>query len=117
MKSDTFSNRLRLAMNTSGIKQIELANKTGIDKSLINKYLNGSNVAKQDNLTKLSDVLNVSEPWLMGYDEDDDEVQLDLLNQYKILFDKDNKLTEEQKKFFMDFLQERHKKIDEEKKD
>lgn len=41
------------------------------------------------------------------------ETKLDLLEQYKVLFDKDDRLTEEQKKFFMDFLEERHKRIDE----
>ncbi len=68
MKSDTFSNRLQKAMQKTGLKQIDISNKTGIDKTLINKYINGSSEAKQDNLTRLSQVLGVSEPWLMGYD-------------------------------------------------
>lgn len=68
MKSDTFSNRLQKAMQKTGLKQIDISNKTGIDKTLINKYINGSSEAKQDNLTRLSLVLGVSEPWLMGYD-------------------------------------------------
>ena len=36
------------------------------------------------------------------------------LEQYQILFDKDNKLTDNQKEFMMNFLKEQHNKIDEE---
>ena len=80
MKSDTFSSRLQKAMQKTGLKQIDISNKTGIDKTLINKYINGSSEAKQDNLTRLSQVLGVSEPWLMGYDvpiEDDSQESKD----------------------------------------
>ena len=38
---DTFQNRLKKAMNIRNLKQVDLVNKTGIDKTLINKYLAG----------------------------------------------------------------------------
>ncbi len=38
---------------------------------------------------------------------------ISLMSQYKLLFDKDDKLTQEQKNFMIDFLTEKHKKIDE----
>lgn len=41
------------------------------------------------------------------------ESQQDLLEQYHALFDKDDRLTEDQKKFFLDFLTEKHKEFDE----
>ena len=50
------------------MKQVDLVNKTGLDKTLINKYLAGIMKAKQDKLTILADALNVNEVWLMGYD-------------------------------------------------
>lgn len=65
---DTFQNRLQKALNIKGMKQIELVEKTGLDKTLINKYLSGVTNAKQDKLTILADALNVNEVWLMGYD-------------------------------------------------
>lgn len=68
MKADNFANRLKKAMNIRGLKQIDLVNKTGIDKTLLNKYLKGISEAKQDNLTILAEALNVNEVWLMGYD-------------------------------------------------
>ena len=65
---DTFSNRLQKALNFSNMKQVDLVEKTGLDKTLINKYLAGIMKAKQDKLTILARALNVNEVWLMGYD-------------------------------------------------
>lgn len=65
---DTFQNRLKKAMNIRNLKQVDLVNKTGIDKTLINKYLAGIMKAKQDKLTILANALNINEVWLMGYD-------------------------------------------------
>lgn len=70
---DLFAQRLDLAMKESNINQIELAEKTKlngkyISQSLINKYLKGKALARQDNIYILSRILNVSEGWLMGFD-------------------------------------------------
>lgn len=65
---DTFQNRLKKAMDFKNFKQVDLVNKTGLDKTLINKYLAGIMKARQDKLTTLADALNVNEVWLMGYD-------------------------------------------------
>lgn len=65
---DTFAHRLQIAMDNSNMKQVDLVEKTHLDKTLINKYLAGLMKAKQDKLTILADALNVNEVWLMGYD-------------------------------------------------
>ncbi len=65
---DTFSNRLKKALDYSNMRQVDLVAKTHLDKTLINKYLAGIMKAKQDKLTILADALNVNEVWLMGYD-------------------------------------------------
>lgn len=65
---DTFQNRLKKAMDYRNIKQVDLVEKTKLDKTLINKYLSGVSNAKQRKLTILADALNVNEVWLMGYD-------------------------------------------------
>lgn len=83
---DTFTNRLNQAMHEQGLRQIDLVKKTklvmekyiknykgnGIDKSLLNKYIKGVAIAKQDKMYILAKALNVSEGWLMGYDVDKD---------------------------------------------
>lgn len=65
---DTFQNRLTTAMTLKNIKQVELVEKTNLDKTLINKYLSGITNASQKKLTILAEALNVNEVWLMGYD-------------------------------------------------
>lgn len=72
MIEDTFANRLRKALDYNNMKPSELANKTGINKSLISNYLSGTFKAKQDKLTIIAETLGVSEAWLMGYDVDMD---------------------------------------------
>ncbi len=46
--NNTFSERLKKAMNIRRIKQVELVEKTGISKSAISQYLSGAFVPKQD---------------------------------------------------------------------
>lgn len=65
---DTFQNRLKKAMEIKNIKQVDLVNKTHLDKTLINKYIAGVTNARQRKLTILAEALNVNEVWLMGYD-------------------------------------------------
>lgn len=83
---DTFTNRLNQVMHEQGLRQIDLVKKTklvmekyiknykgnGIDKSLLNKYIKGVAIAKQDKIYILAKALNVSEGWLMGYDVEKD---------------------------------------------
>lgn len=65
---DTFTNRLNKAMTLRDMKQVDLAEKTGLSKSRINHYVNGLYQAKQDAIHLLAIALNVNESWLMGYD-------------------------------------------------
>lgn len=77
---DTFQNRLKKAMEIRNIKQVDLVEKTKLDKTLINKYLAGVSNARQRKLTLLADALNVNEIWLMGYDVPiDREIKTDFL--------------------------------------
>ena len=76
----TFGKRQQKALEDSNMKQVDLVEKTGLDKTLINKYLAGLMKAKQDKLTILAEALNVNEVWLMGYDiPKDRNIKLDKL--------------------------------------
>jgi repressor LexA len=72
MLEDTFANRLKQALEYNNLKPTDLANKTGINKSLISNYLSGNFKAKQDKVNLIAETLGVSEGWLMGYDVDMD---------------------------------------------
>ena len=60
--------RLREALDSRGIKPIDLANRTDIPKSMVSYYLTGKNVPKADRVYKIAAALEVNEAWLMGYD-------------------------------------------------
>lgn len=62
------STRISMAMSYKGMRQIDLANATGISKGQINHYIKDENVPKADKIFILSKALDVSEAWLMGYD-------------------------------------------------
>ena len=61
-------NRIREALDIRNMKQVELAEKTGISKGTINNWLNNRYQPKQTPLMKMAKVLDVSEMWLAGYD-------------------------------------------------
>lgn len=91
MLSESFTERLNQAMREQNLRQVDLVKKTkevmkkyikdykgdGIDKTLLNKYIKGVAIAKQDNIFILAKALNVSEGWLMGYDVDMDREWFD----------------------------------------
>lgn len=66
-ENNSFSKRLKCAMSKSKLTLSELSNITGISKPLISNYLSGNYNAKQQNIYKISEALNVNPMWLMGY--------------------------------------------------
>lgn len=67
-KTDTLSQRLRIALYYAGITQAELSRATGIDTAAISRYLKGTYTPKSVALYKLALALDVSDMWLEGYD-------------------------------------------------
>ena len=67
MKS-TFKERLAIAMEANGMKQIDLVEKTKIGKSAISQYVSGRNEPRQNGVYLLAKALDVSEAWLLGFD-------------------------------------------------
>lgn len=64
----TFQERLEMALQMRGLKPADLARLTGIGEGAISQYRKGAYKATQRNLEKISRVLNVPIPWLMGAD-------------------------------------------------
>ena len=72
MKKSNTSERLKYLMSTKNLKQSEILEKVAakgeyISKSALSQYVNGQSIPDQRKLTILSQVLGVSEVWLMGY--------------------------------------------------
>lgn len=80
MEFESFSIRLRKAMDYRKMKQVDLAEKTGINKAMISSYLKGSYEPKQTNLYLICKVLEVNPGYLLGYDISMDKNTNDLFN-------------------------------------
>lgn len=65
---ESFRTRLEKALSESGLKPIELAERTGISQSTISQYRSGYSKPKDKRLVKIAEVLNVDPAWLMGLD-------------------------------------------------
>lgn len=88
--------RLNEAFNASGMTQTELCNKTGITKGAMSSYLSGRYFPKQRTIELLANALNVTIPYLMGYEDivmDENGVVMDYLIDEKILIEKIRKLS------------------------
>ena len=68
MKYPETARRLRKAMNDKKINAAELAERSGVGKSSISHYYNGSNRPTNLNAGALAEVLEVNPMWLMGFD-------------------------------------------------
>lgn len=65
---DQFQHRFVEAMHIRGMRQVDVAEKSGLDKAQISQYKNGKYEPMQDALYKLAKALDVNVAWLMGYD-------------------------------------------------
>ena len=71
---NTFSQRLKKAMDEQRVTQSDLSSMTGLGKSSISQYLSGKNEPKVKTMTLIADALNVSVDWLSGaVDEPSDD--------------------------------------------
>ena len=90
-------NRIEEALRIRGMKQVELAEKTGISRGTINNWLKNKYQPKQKALHALATVLGVSEMWLAGYDVPMErpaaQVKMDALAQVVNVIRKDERLT------------------------
>lgn len=68
MKYALTAQRLKEALNDNKMIPQELSERTGINKSSISQYVNGSHAPSNISSGKMANVLGVNPLWLMGYD-------------------------------------------------
>lgn len=78
----TIGNRIKQAMNDKGISQNDIVKHTGINKGSLSCYISGRYLPKQNTIYKLAKYLDVSPYWLMGYENEEDQI---ILNKLKSL--------------------------------
>ena len=60
--------RLNEAMRLRGMTATELAQKTGLNKSSVSRYLTGENIPRSLAIGKMATALSVNPAWVLGYD-------------------------------------------------
>lgn len=60
--------RIKEALEIRNMTASDLANKSGLNKGAISKYLKGTVTPKQGAIGAMAQALRVSPSWLMGYD-------------------------------------------------
>ncbi len=68
MKYELTAKRLQMALDNAGISQQELSEKSGVSKSSISQYINGTHAPSNISSGKMGKVLNVNPVWLVGFD-------------------------------------------------
>lgn len=66
--SQLFAVRLKTAISANGISNAKLCQEVQMSRSALTGYLHGEFLPKKDRLRKISDVLDVSYEWLIGFD-------------------------------------------------
>lgn len=106
MNKVTTSDRLRQLLYERNMKQVDILNKVKpvcekykekMNKSDISQYVAGKVVPGQRKLTILAEALNVDVTWLMGYDIDYDDKEIQKGEEYGELIRKYSQLTPEGK--------------------
>lgn len=120
--------RIKEAMELRNLNQTDIVERTNIKKSALSQYISGKITPRQNAIDELSKVLNVSEPWLMGYDvpmkrtvlkketqksktdeivlTPEQEAELQYIIEHNMLFFKRNKMDDDDAKKLADILRE-----------
>ncbi|NLB75317.1 MAG: helix-turn-helix transcriptional regulator [Crenarchaeota archaeon] len=71
------SNRIKLKLKEKGLRQLDLANATGVSTAAVNKWINGNTKnLKSENLIAISKYLGVSIQWLVSGKHESDIISL-----------------------------------------
>lgn len=74
----TVSDRIKEGLALRKITQAELSARTGIGKSSISTYIKGDYEPKTAYIYKIAEALNVSEGWLLGYEDSPERTEKDI---------------------------------------
>lgn len=64
-----FCERLRIARKERGMSQTRFAERTGMDRTMLNKYEHGERSPTIDSLVKMLRVLDCPADWLLGIED------------------------------------------------
>lgn len=108
-------NRIQFALESRGMRQSELSEKTGIAKSSISEYIAGKNDPKQKKLLKIANALDVNVEWLLGTCERMDRIStiIDFTDREKEMVESYRRLDEHSKELISFILKQGSNKSNE----
>jgi transcriptional regulator with XRE-family HTH domain len=93
MKNSNSQDRIRQIMEYYGINQTEFCKRTGIQKSALSNYLNGTRQPRQDAVSKIADAFGISPSWVMGYDVPMKEIKpIEIIQELEGISEQDRKI-------------------------
>ena len=107
MKNEITAKRLQIALANANMKPQELADKSGVGKSSISQYVNGSHAPSNISSGKMGKVLNVNPLWLMGFDAPmklEQKTSASIAKKDFEFFNKYSMLGERDKKIILDMI-------------
>lgn len=81
---DSFQNRLKISIDRSDLTQSEIARRIGTGRSTISGWLKGDYEPNSENIYKLARLFNVSEAWLLGFVDEENELRIDINNKKRL---------------------------------
>lgn len=87
MKYPLVSKNFKIALKENNITQQELSNKSGIGKSSISHYCNGTHCPDNLRAIKIAGILNVNPLWLMGLSDIKEPAPKDKLSELDSLYE------------------------------
>ena len=109
---EVFAKNLLYYLEYYNKDSVDVCRDLDIPASTFSDWLNAKKYPRIDKIELLANYFNVKKSDLIENKYKDTDPSIPTLEQYKILFDKDTSLTDNQREFLINFLEERHKEID-----
>lgn len=101
----TRSERIRQLVEDSNMSYVDLEKLTGIKKSSLQRYASGTTTKiPLDVIEKLSKAFNVSQAYIMGWDEKESPSEPELTEGEKMLLDLFRQVPEDQQKLVLQMI-------------
>lgn len=88
VKFPIVAQRFRTALANANMTAQELSTRTGVLKSSISHYVNGSHCPTNKTAFILAQALDVNPAWLMGFDVPEEDVPYTIKNEDELLIDR-----------------------------
>ena len=109
---EIFAKNLKYYMKYYNKDRNQICESLNIPYTTFADWYNAVTYPRIDKIELLANYFNVQKSDLIENKYKDIDSSIPTLEQYRILFDKDTSLTDNQREFLINFLEERHKEID-----